>query len=114
MRALAAFALLLASAGCGATRACEEGTVLVTITLAGAAVDANQVAVSVTVDGMTKTTLRPRTAGETTGTVRITFPNGYPPGKNITVHVAARAGGAGLGEAPSPLTPDQACAPLTP
>src|SRR5258706_14571068 len=108
MRALAAFALLLASAGCGATRACEEGTVLVTITLAGAAVDANQVAVSVTVDGMTKTTLRPRTAGETTGTVRITFPNGYPRGKNITLHLPPPPGGGGPRPAASPITPDPA------
>jgi hypothetical protein len=99
--ALAVAALTgLAALGCSSTRACNPDTVFVTVTFNDATKNADTLQVNVNIDGgTTKTTTLPHKPGETSGSVEVFFPGGYPTGKKVSVTIVALAGQAPLGSA---------------
>lgn len=94
------------TSSCTSTRACKTNTLLVTISLDGAAAMADKLSIAVTVGSgaPTMSTLN-HTAGQTGGTVEIDFPKGYPKGQKVNVAVSATKAGAlvGSGSADSVL-----------
>lgn len=105
---LAATLLTAASltSSCTSTRACKTNTLLVTVSLDGTAAMADKLSIAITVGSAapTMSTLN-HTAGQTSGTVEIDFPNGYPKGQKVNVAVTATKAGApaGSGSADSVL-----------
>lgn len=101
-------ALGLALASCTTTRKCKGGTMLLTVTLAGPALAADNIEVAVDVssgapsggdggasDGGAPLDGRFTLPGSTKpGTVEIDFPSGYPTGQMVGVRVTAFKGGA--------------------
>jgi hypothetical protein len=90
MRSLAlivALASSLASSGCR-TRACRDGTLLVTLTLQGAASSADSLRVSVAIDDDPPSVHPAPTHGSPTGTVEVIFAP-YPTGHKLTLEVVA-------------------------
>jgi hypothetical protein len=88
----------LTSASCVSTRPCRTGTLLVSVTLDAAAAMADKLAIAVVVaGGSPTTTLLDHTAGQTTGTVEIDFPGGYPSGQLVHVALIATRAGAPVG-----------------
>jgi hypothetical protein len=80
---------LVASAACR-TNPCKEGTLLLTVTVGGAAEEADELRVEVTTEGQSELskTFR-RTPGPGGGTVEINYPEGYPAGRTSVVTVTA-------------------------
>jgi hypothetical protein len=94
MRALFACALAaaaLSSVGCDNVRQCAPGTIYLELTLEGAAASATSIDLTITVDGRTATRTVTRTGGDSTETIELRFPAGYPEGK--TIRIDARANG---------------------
>lgn len=100
-------ALLLAAAwlvtasvtsSCTSTRACKSNTLLVTVALDSASAMADKLAIIVTVGtaAPTMSTLN-HTSGQTSGTVEVDFPNGYPKGQRVKVAVTATRAGEPVG-----------------
>ena len=83
---------------------CRAGTLLVAVTLEGAAVDADTFTIDVALDGGTpaESTLT-HVPGQTSGNVEVEFPRGYPTGSVVTITVQASSAGAPVvpvGQAP--------------
>jgi hypothetical protein len=115
-RVLALAALAAAVACAPITDKCQANTLLVTVTLAGATVSADQLVVDVALDGGAahESTLS-HTPGQAAGNVVVQFPAGYPRGHRVDVTVTASAGGAVLGSGGAGTTLGGGCAvaPLT-
>jgi hypothetical protein len=95
---------LAVAAGCQSTRACNTGTLLVTITLDSATSGADQLEVDVKVEsGSPKTTTLVHKPGQSEGAIEIDFTNGtgYPIGHRVDVTVTASKAGTTLGMATS-------------
>ncbi|MGZ3429980.1 MAG: hypothetical protein ACXVCV_25190, partial [Polyangia bacterium] len=114
MRAVAvaavAVGLALAATGCGKTRACKSGTVL--LTLAGPAADgADTISLDISVDGgAAKTvTVSWKSGG---GTIEIDFPSGYPRGGTLLVAATATQAGNVLATGSGSVTLDDSCKTL--
>jgi hypothetical protein len=104
--------MLLLLVGCGAgVRRCKDHTLLVHLTLSGAAVDADQLTVTVTVNGAPY--VNPPEAhkpGVASGNLEIDFQAGYPEGSSVIVDVRASVNGVSVGEAASaPITLSPGC-----
>lgn len=85
----------LLSAGCS-TRACRDGTLLLSLSFEGGAAGADSARITVSGAGAAakvSTVLGPLPAS---GTVEVTFPGGYPAGQTITVQVEALQGGSAV------------------
>ena len=97
-------------AGCETVRPCRTQTLLVTITLEASLVNADQLLVGISIDGATPaTTLLNHVAGESHGTVEIDFGSGYPLGREVTISVAATAGGMPVGHGMTTVTAPDDC-----
>ena len=98
LRVIAATALAAALAGCTVHEPCADGTVLVALTLADGAAQADELVVDVALDGgAPRETSLAHAPGSAAGNVVVQFPSGYPHGHTVTVGVTARAAGAELG-----------------
>jgi hypothetical protein len=94
--------LALLVVGCGSTKPCNPGTVLLTITLDAASSAADTIDVDVSVEGHTpQSTTLAHKPGMSTGSVELYFSDaaGYPTGKRLTGTVVALAGAVELGTA---------------
>ena len=109
---LAATLLTAASltSSCTSTRACKTSTLLVTISLDGtsAMADKLSIAVMVATAAPTTNTLN-HTAGQSSGTVEIDFPNGYPKGQKVNVAVTATKAGAPVGAGSADIVLGDGC-----
>jgi hypothetical protein len=107
MRTLALAALLFA--GCQSTRPCPTMTLFVTVVLDAPSSAADRLDLDVLVDDVPmKTNALAHNPGETSGTVEVDFPSGYPIGHVVRLDVRASAGGQplGAGSASTPLGDD--------
>ncbi len=97
----AACVLALLVVGCGSTKPCNPGTVLLTIKFDAVTSAADTIDVDVSVEGGTpQSTTLAHKPGMSTGSIEVYFPGaGYPPGKRLAITVAALAGGIELGTA---------------
>ena len=98
---------LMVFAGCGpVAEPCRAGTLAVAVTLAGAATSADELDVSIALDGGTMTSMLTHHAGAAGGNVVVEFPHGYRHGSVAVVSIVARAGGVvvGSGHASATLT----------
>jgi hypothetical protein len=105
----------LAALGCSSTRACNPDTLFVTVTFNDATKNADTLQVNVNIDGgTTKTTMLTHKPGDTSGSVEVYFPTGYPKGKMVSVTIVALDGQATVGSATaiSDALPD-GCATLS-
>jgi hypothetical protein len=104
---------LLAFAGCKNTATCKPHTVLLKITLEGAAANADMVEVDVSIghDNPATKSFTPQAAS---GSVEIDFSNGYPVGKELEVSLTAFRGTeiVGLGSSNTFLTGSCAAIPI--
>jgi len=91
---LVVWALLLF--GCERERYCKPGTLLVDVTLTGAAVGAGSLEVITTVDGRSVTRSVNHTAGSVRGTIEVDFTT-YPVGRPVMVTVNATGPGGVVG-----------------
>jgi len=109
-RALALLALVAVSCS-PVTDRCHSGTLLVTVTLAGATAGADELVVDVALDGGAplESTLA-HTPGHAAGNVLVQFPSGYPRGHRVDVSLTASANGVVLGNASAGVTLADACA----
>ena len=103
-------ALVVTASGCGKTRACKAGTVLVTAS--GSAADgADSLSLDISVGGgAPKTVTSPWRNGG--GTIEIDFPAGYPRGQTVTVAATALQAGTAIATATATVTLADACEPL--
>lgn len=96
-----AFALVLAlDAGCGGTRSCNSGTVMLTVKFDSKTRAATSMDVETTIGtdgGAPHSESVSRTAGSPDGTLEVAFPGGYPTGARLTVKLTARNGTGTLG-----------------
>jgi hypothetical protein len=106
------FAGAIALGGCG-TRACKDGTVFLTISLAEMARGASLVAVEAAVDGGDDIIGNFMLRSVDGGTVEIDFPSGYPEGKNVTLHVSATMGAATLATSRLSFVAQPGCTPVS-
>ncbi|HUR93757.1 MAG TPA: right-handed parallel beta-helix repeat-containing protein [Gemmatimonadales bacterium] len=92
-------AMILVCAGCEPNRPCRPETLLLEVTLAGAAAQADALAVRIAVaaGAAQPAKVLPHRAGVAFGRIEIQFPAGYPSGQPIAVEVTATAGGVPLG-----------------
>ncbi|HEY2743376.1 MAG TPA: hypothetical protein VGL86_02080, partial [Polyangia bacterium] len=104
MRALRWLALagLVASLPACRVKDCRDGTLLVALTLEGAAASADSLEVSVTIGDGTPITHTVSTAGHDGGNLEIEFPSGYPSGQSVVVSIAALSGGTVVGSDTAP------------
>ncbi len=92
---------------------CRPGTLLVTLTLAGATASADALVVDVTLDGVPHESTLAHAPGQAAGNVVVQFPSGYPRGHRVDVTVTASSGGGVLGSASATATLADACAVTT-
>ena len=95
-----ALALALGSlvAGCGPiAESCHPGTLLVVVTLDATTAAADTLAVTLSIDGVSKPSTLPHTPGHASGNIEVTFPQSYPRGSTVGITVQALAGTAVLG-----------------
>ncbi len=105
---IALTALLLVEAGCQTTNKCAPGTVLLSFTFSGAAVNANALTVQTQLDGMMGQAFSvTRAPGRTTDSLALSFSR-YVPGSLVTVIVTPV-----IGEGP-PLAPTSTTVTLAP
>ena len=96
MRALALATLTMMS--CTNVRECKSGTLLIHVTLDGDSAQADQLAVTVNIDGTPYVNpAQPHTPGASRGDLEVDFPSGYPHGSQAVVEVVALLGNAELG-----------------
>jgi hypothetical protein len=87
---------LAASAACR-TNPCKEGTLLLSVTVEGAATGANKLRVDVTTEGQSALSkMFERRPGSGGGTIEINYPEGYHTGKTSLVVVTAIVSGAAV------------------
>jgi hypothetical protein len=85
---------LLAVAGCTDVAPCKQGTLFLSVTLDGAAANADHLVIDVSVDGGgVSETVLPHTSGVASGAIEVDFPRGYPSGSKVRVDVTATANG---------------------
>ncbi len=98
-RAVAAALVISAAAGCRGERRCNEGTVLLTVTLAGKAGTADEIEIRPSVEGhFLAGGPVSRRAGETSGTIEVVLGDRYQTDAVVTIVVIARANGMVLAE----------------
>ncbi len=115
MRSLAttfALVLLVANAGCG-TRSCKDHTLLVTVTVDGAAASADSLSIAIAISGGIAMNHQIALDGRKHGSIEVTFPHGYPSRQSVAVTVAALAGGATLATIGGAITLDSSCGTLS-
>ena len=102
--------LLVASAlGCTRILPCKEGTILVTTSLGGAAAAADQIELTVLIDGQPGTPSRLMVSPDVAvGTVEVDFST-YPAGHPVTLIARALRGGAELDSTSVGLSPKAGC-----
>ena len=106
-----ALAALIATACSPIADRCKSGTLLVTVTLAGATASADQLVVDVSLDGgAAHESVLSHAPGHPAGNVVVQFPSGYPRGHRVTVTLSASANGALLGSASADATLADVCA----
>jgi Right handed beta helix region len=105
-------ALGLAAAGCGGTRTCKENTLLLRLTFAGSAANADMLQLSAIVGTSTLSATAPHTAGSTSGTLEVTFSGTYPAGQSLQLTVTALAGGSIVGRGTATRTLDVVCSAI--
>jgi hypothetical protein len=100
LRVIALTALTAIAGGCTVNDPCADGTVLVSLTLDGAAAQADELLIDVALDGAAphESSLA-HAPGSASGNVVVQFPSGYPSGHSVAVGVVARASGVVVGEA---------------
>ncbi len=97
MRALA-LVTLMTTMSCTSVRDCKSGTLLIHVTLDGGSAQADQLAVTVSIDGAPYVNPpQPHTPGASSGALEVDFPSGYPHGSQAVVEVVALLGSAELG-----------------
>jgi hypothetical protein len=103
--------LLVTLLGCTEVSRCRNHTMLLHLTLGGAAVEADQLTVTVTVDGKPYVNPpEPHKPGVASGNLEIDFQSGYPQGSSVSVDVLASLNGVSVGEAASgPITLAPGC-----
>jgi hypothetical protein len=107
--------LLLLLAGCEHVRPCRDLTLLLSVTFGAAVADADQIEIDVSVDGSApKMNPFAHVPGETTGTIEIDFPSGYPEGHSVAITGTATLAGTahGSGSATVVLPPSCTVLPL--
>jgi hypothetical protein len=104
----------LAPTACVSTKACKTATVLVTVSLDAASAMADKLSVAVSVAGAAaKTTTLDHTPGQTSGTVEVDFPAGYPQGQSVLVTLTALRAAAPIGSGSATKTLGGACEAFT-
>ncbi len=105
--AVAALSLL----GCSPTTSrCKDGTLLVAVTLDATSAQADQLSVTLSIDGVPAApTQVARQGAQATGNLLVQFPHGYPRGHVVAVEIDALVAGVvvGTGSAAQPL--ESAC-----
>jgi hypothetical protein len=113
MRHALLVAALAACAGCTSVARCKSSTLLVDVTLAGAAAQATSLAVTVAVaGGASQSSSVPHKPGVASGTLEVDFSSGYPLGKAVAVRIGAEAGGAIVGSGSGSVTLGSGCSTL--
>ncbi len=113
MRRCLALVALAAFAQCTNVARCKDGTLLVTLTLAGDAAQTDQLRIAVAVDGGTPfSTSVSHVLGQATGTIEVDFPSGYPQGHSVTVDVTAATASGVVGENSASAALSSGCATL--
>ncbi len=93
-------AMPLVVSSCTSTRACKTNTLLVTVTLDSAAAMADKLVIAVAVGtGAPVMNTVNHTPGQTSGTLEVDFPNGYPKGQKVNVAVTATRTGVFISSA---------------
>jgi len=93
MRHSAWLMVALALGACTDVNPCKSGTVLLTVTRGGAAVDGTTLRLELSLDGGAPIhSMLPVAPGQEVGTVQLEFPSGYPEGSTLTVTVASERG----------------------
>jgi hypothetical protein len=100
MRALVLLSMI---GGCTDVRTCKSGTLLVHVTLEGTTAQADQLAVTVSIDGTANgNPPQAHKPGVASGNLEVDFPSGYPRGSGAVVEVVALLAGAELGRQSTP------------
>lgn len=108
-----AVAALMLAASCTSTKPCNSDTVFVTVSFDASTSTANSLKITSVVQGEApKTSTLVRTSTGNSASFEITFPNGYPENKSITVTVEALQGGTILGTAMASDVLTSGCAAL--
>jgi hypothetical protein len=86
-------------AGCTTHAPCAKSSALVTVTFDAASSRADQLDVTLSLDGGAAQMEPPidHTPGQTQGTIEIDFTAGYPVGRTLTIQITARSGGVVVG-----------------
>ncbi len=78
---------------------CKTGTLLVRVTFSGASLEATQLSVAVTINGVSGAAQKiAHSAGVASGNLEVDFPRGYPKGEAVGVTVAALLDGVDVGD----------------
>jgi hypothetical protein len=112
MSRLVAALALVALLGACRVAPCRDGTLYLDIDLLGAAADANELDVAITVDGRTLRDRIAHTPGEAAGGLHVEFEGGYPSGKAAQVRVTAVGAGQPIAFAEEPYTLPAGCGRL--
>jgi hypothetical protein len=97
---VAVLATIAGGLSCGGdTRSCKQGTLFVTVSYGGTTNTADQLTVLVLIDGVAVVapSTRVRAPGPSVDTIEVSFPNGYPVGKQVYVFIGAMKNGASAG-----------------
>ena len=106
--------LAFAVGGCTFKNSCKKGTVLVRASFDGTARTADELDVVVQIDqGPTMTNQLAGPGGQSSGTLEIDFPGGYPTGATLTATVSARLGGVVVAEGSGAVMLDSGCTNVT-
>lgn len=101
MRKLGVAAAIVALlTGCGKVRDCKQGTVLLAIDLGPTAAQADGFNLTLALDdGRTLNASAAHAVGAASGTLEITFPDGYPAGHSATITISATSAGQSVAQA---------------
>jgi hypothetical protein len=105
----------VAGAGCAKTRPCKAGTVAVTLTLSGAAADADTIELDWAIDGQPVAPfIATRSPGGSAESAEIDFPSGYPTAdQHGTLTAIARKNGSTVATAPASVSFAPVCTAVT-
>ncbi len=108
-----AFAVVAALAGCDGTRACRDGTALVSLQLDATSATADQIVLDVAFGGRTMSYTSSRTPGATSDSIEIDFASSYAAGGAISIDARAlrQSAPVGTGHLEGTLAPG--CSALT-
>jgi len=90
---LAAALMIIAATSCGKVRPCKDGTLLVDVSFGGDGIHATLIKVTVETDAQTITGTTAHQDGVVSGSLEVTFGNGYPAGQTATVTIEAQSNG---------------------